>query len=175
MLAMLFFGTCNTLVMKWQDQIEVADPIINEDGKKEKQLFNHPFFQCANMFVGEFMCLFVFFAKTRFNKSSSDQAIPLSPGGQVAETTKLKTKINPIYLAVPAMCDICGSTLMFVALTQCAASIYQMMRGIIVLVTAILSILFLGRKQYCHHWSSLFSIVAGVAIVGLVGIIMTNK
>ena len=63
---------------------------------------------------------------------------------------------------------------MFVALTQCAASVYQMMRGIIVLITAILSIMFLGKKQYCHHWSSLFSIVAGVAIVGVVGVTMSK-
>jgi len=49
-----------------------------------------------------------------------------------------------------------------------------MMRGIIVLITAIMSILFLGKKQYCHHWTSLVVIVAGVAIVGLVGIMSTD-
>lgn len=64
----------------------------------------------------------------------------------------------------------CGSTLMFVALTQCAASVYQMMRGIIVVITAAMSILFLGAKQYTHHWVSLFMIVAGVAIVGIVSV-----
>ena len=89
--------------------------------------------------------------------------------------TKLKTSINPLLLALPATFDICGSTLMFVALTQCAASIYQMMRGIIVLITAIMSIIFLGNKQYCHHWSSLFVIVAGVAVVGLIGVISSNN
>lgn len=87
----------------------------------------------------------------------------------------LKTTINPLLLAIPATCDICGSTLMFVALTQCAASVYQMMRGIIVLITALLSVAFLGKKQYIHHWSALFSIVLGVAIVGLVGIQMSKK
>jgi hypothetical protein len=35
---------------------------------------------------------------------------------------------------------------MFVALTQCAASVYQMMRGIIVVITAGMAMLFLGRK-----------------------------
>jgi len=49
-----------------------------------------------------------------------------------------------------------------------------MMRGIIVLITAIMSIFFLGKKQYCHHWSSLFTIVLGVFIVGLVGILASN-
>jgi len=59
---------------------------------------------------------------------------------------------------------------MFVALTQCAASVYQMMRGSIVLITAVMSVLFLGKKQYFHHWSSIFVVVAGVALVGLIGV-----
>jgi drug/metabolite transporter (DMT)-like permease len=65
------------------------------------------------------------------------------------------------------MCDVCGSSLMFVALTMCAASVYQMMRGIIVIITALLAMIFLGKKQYAHHWLSLFMIVAGLAIVGV--------
>jgi hypothetical protein len=35
-----------------------------------------------------------------------------------------KTKINPALLAIPAAADLCGSTLMNVALTLCPASIY---------------------------------------------------
>jgi len=127
------------------------------------------------MFVGELMCLFVYFGKKMTQKKKTDEdEVPLSPGTQAATENKLKTSINPLLLAIPATFDICGSTLMFVALTQCAASIYQMMRGIIVLITAIMSILFLGNKQYCHHWSSLFVIVAGVAVVGLVGVISSS-
>lgn len=55
---------------------------------------------------------------------------------------------------------------MFVALTQCAASVYQMMRGAIVIITAIFSVLFLKRSQYAHHLIALVIIVAGVALVG---------
>ena len=45
-----------------------------------------------------------------------------------------------------------------------------MMRGIIVVITAAMSIRFLGAKQYIHHWVSLFMIVSGVAIVGIVSV-----
>ena len=45
-----------------------------------------------------------------------------------------------------------------------------MMRGAIVLITALMSILFLKRKQYFHHMVALFLIVAGVALVGYSGI-----
>ena len=127
MLTMLIMGTCNTIVMKAQDQVVVKKgPDIDDKGNLVKHKFTHPYFQCANMFVGELCCLLVYFAKKSLTKKKveGEDVTPLSPGGQMAKETKLKTNINPILLAIPASCDICGSTLMFVALTQCAASVY---------------------------------------------------
>ena len=63
----------------------------------------------------------------------------------MAEQVKLKTNVNPLWLAIPASCDVCGSTLSFFALTMCAASVYQMIRGIIVLVVAGMAKVFLGK------------------------------
>ena len=77
---------------------------------------------------------------------------------------------NPLLLAIPALCDFCGSTLMFIALTMVPASVYQMMRGFINVVTPFMSIIFLKRKQYGHHWVGVVSIVAGVAGVGAVAL-----
>jgi drug/metabolite transporter (DMT)-like permease len=57
---------------------------------------------------------------------------------------------------------------MFIALTMCPASVYQMMRGSIVVITALMSMAFLGRKQYRHHWTGIVLIVLGVVLVGLV-------
>jgi len=45
-----------------------------------------------------------------------------------------------------------------------------MMRGIIVFITAGLAVTLLGEKRYVHHWLALLSIVAGVAIVGIVSV-----
>lgn len=147
---MLIFGTCNTLVMKAQDEVVVGtytDPVTLETSD---QKFTHPYFQCANMFVGELMCLVVYFSRraccAKKVSEQEEEAIPLSPGAQMAQQTQLKTNINPLLLAIPATFDFCGSTLMFVALTQCAASVYQMMRGIIVVITAGMAMFFLGRK-----------------------------
>jgi len=44
------------------------------------------------------------------------------------------------------------------------------MRGIIVFITAGLAVTLLGEKRYVHHWLALLSIVAGVAIVGIVSV-----
>ena len=43
------------------------------------------------------------------------------------------------------------------------------MRGSIVVITALMAVWFLRRKQYAHHWVSIMAIVAGVFIVGYVG------
>jgi hypothetical protein len=56
MLAFLVFGSFNTLVLKNMDLVEVG---YDEDLQKPKR-FRHPYFQCANMMLGMFMCLFYY-------------------------------------------------------------------------------------------------------------------
>lgn len=46
-----------------------------------------------------------------------------------------------------------------------------MMRGLIVVITALMSVIFLGRKQYRHHVVGIIMILAGVFIVGLVSVL----
>lgn len=61
MILMMLFGTANTIVMKYQDDFVVGE---NPDGSE--RVFTHPYFQCANMFLGELCCLFVFFGKRMY-------------------------------------------------------------------------------------------------------------
>src|SRR5205085_4383344 len=72
-------------------------------------------------------------------------------------------------LALPACCDIAGTTLMNVGLLFVAASIYQMTRGALVLFVGLFSVVFLKRKLYLYHWFSLLLVVVGVGLVGLAG------
>lgn len=95
----------------------------------------------------------------------------MSPGTKAADQVLLKTNINPFLLAIPAAFDIVSSSLMNVALTLIPASIYQMLRGMIIIVTATMSILFLKRKLYVHHWSSIAVIFTGVALVGVAALL----
>mmetsp|Transcript_6838 Transcript_6838/g.11540 ORF Transcript_6838/g.11540 Transcript_6838/m.11540 type:complete len:329 (-) Transcript_6838:131-1117(-) len=64
---------------------------------------------------------------------------------------------------------------MYIALTQCAASVYQMMRGFIVVITAFMAVIFLKKKQYLHHWVSIVIIFIAVFLVGLIGIMEGNN
>ena len=82
--------------------------------------------------------------------------------------------VKVFLLALPACCDITGTTFMNVGLLFVAASIYQMTRGALVLFVGLFSVLFLHRKLYLYQWAALFIVVLGVAIVGLAGAIAPN-
>ena len=82
--------------------------------------------------------------------------------------------LSVLLLALPACCDITGTTLMNVGLLFVAASIFQMTRGALVLFVGVFSVLFLHRKLYLYQWSALFIVVLGVALVGLAGSIAND-
>ncbi|KAK4157111.1 hypothetical protein C8A00DRAFT_12003 [Chaetomidium leptoderma] len=78
-------------------------------------------------------------------------------------------------LALPAICDILGTTLMNAGLLLVAASIYQMTRGALVLFVGLFSVAFLKRRLHAFQWLSLVGVVLGVGIVGLAGAIQPDK
>jgi len=86
----------------------------------------------------------------------------------------LKTSINPLMLFLPSICDNMSSSLMFIALGFIPASVYQMTRGIIVFITAMMSVIFLKRTLYRHHITALIFIVGGIAVVGVAVMLFKN-
>ena len=59
---------------------------------------------------------------------------------------------------------------MLVGLTQCAASVYAMLRGFIVVIVAFYSIILLKHRYTQRKWISIVAIFIGVAIVGIVSV-----
>jgi drug/metabolite transporter (DMT)-like permease len=170
MIGMLTFGTLNTIVGKYLDTEQAPQ---NSGIEGRCYYFTHPYLQTAVMFFGELTCFGLLFIKLYMDKRKAvaqNDALLLSPGAQVAQQVKMKTNINPLLVAIPASCDVCGSTTTFIALVLVPASTYQMMRGCIVVITAFMSIIFLGRKQYRHHWVGIVCIISGVAWVGAVSV-----
>lgn len=78
-------------------------------------------------------------------------------------------------LALPAACDIMGTTLMNAGLLLVAASIYQMTRGALVLFVGLFSVVFLHRRLFAFQWLSLVGVVLGVGVVGLAGYIWPDS
>jgi drug/metabolite transporter (DMT)-like permease len=165
---MLFTGTINTILNKLQDLVCVS----NCDAEKSLQhLFEQPLFQTLNMFVGEALCLLVYYIGSLYQKrttvqAEADENEPLLSN----ETLEMKGTSN-LLLWIPTLCDLTATTLMNVGLIYISASIYQMLRGSVVLFTGIFSTLFLNRKHPNYRWLALFTVFLGVAIVGLAGIV----
>lgn len=72
-----------------------------------------------------------------------------------------------LYLALPAIFDIIGTTIMSLGLLFVPASIFQMCRGALVLFVGLFSVVFLKRRLERYQWLSLFQVCAGVFLVGL--------
>ena len=180
MLGMLISGSYDTIALKLQSQ----ENAIGRDGGPERPYY-HPFFQTATMFLGQTMNLALYFIlrtceKRRVLKLAGDMAPEererlLNPEEHTARLLGKRSDINPILMAIPALFDTVASTLVFIGLTRVAASVYQMMRGLIVFYTALFSIAFLRRRLYRHHFTSLLFIVGGVAIVGVAPIVLDTS
>jgi hypothetical protein len=84
------------------------------------------------MFIGEVLCLGIFALKSAIWGNGVKEGFKK----QIAER-------HPIWMAIPGSCDLCGSSCLLLAMTMCAASVYQMVRGSIVIITATYALIFL--------------------------------
>ncbi|WFC96389.1 hypothetical protein MBRA1_003046 [Malassezia brasiliensis] len=77
-----------------------------------------------------------------------------------------------VMFVVPALCDICATTLMNSALIIMPVSIFQMTRGALVLWVGLFSVMFLHHRLRLYEWVSLVLVMLGVAIVGLSSVLV---
>jgi len=112
---------------------------------------------------------------TALNGSGATNGVSKTADAGESSTNGVLSGWRVLLLALPATCDICGTTLMNVGLLLVAASIYQMTRGALVLFVGLFSVVFLRRKLHLFQWLSLIGVVSGVAIVGLAGAIQPDK
>ncbi|RUO96660.1 hypothetical protein BC936DRAFT_141658 [Jimgerdemannia flammicorona] len=83
---------------------------------------------------------------------------------------ELRTQLN-----IPFPLSLSHHQLMNVGLIYTSASVYQMLRGAVVIFTGTFSWLFLHRQLRVYKWASLFLVVFGVSIVGLSSVLFPQK
>ncbi|XP_043484492.1 solute carrier family 35 member F6-like [Leptopilina heterotoma] len=153
-LLMVITGSFNTLSVKY------ADKLTSKGKDGELRHFTHPFMQSAFMFVGEMMCLLVFkLAFCYYNRQANGSV-------ETNALTKGSRDFNPKILAIPALCDTIGTSIMYVGLTMTYASSFQMLRGSVIIFTGILSVAFLERKLGTQKWTGIILVLLGLIIVG---------
>ncbi len=106
--------------------------------------------------MGEMACLFVFKIWYYSVKCSKKDISTFGP-----------QKFIPFVWAIPAMCDLLGTSTMYLALTWTYAASFQMLRGSVIIFTGILSVAFLGNKLKLHQWLGMFCVMVGLVIVGV--------
>ncbi|KAI8615113.1 hypothetical protein BC830DRAFT_1242235 [Chytriomyces sp. MP71] len=179
---MLFTGTCNTLLNKWQDMQCVRD--CDATDPRARKLFEQPVWQTLTMFVGESGCLAAFALLSRgtgrgtgTTTGTGDASAPLISNTQEEdeeeeEEEEEEEALTPLegpsllLLWLPTLCDLMATSLMNIGLLFVSASVYQMLRGSVVLFTGTFSTLFLGRKHPSYRWFALVTVFVGVSLVG---------
>ena len=168
---MLISGCANSLLNKFQDKQCVSNCSAPPS---EQHMFEQPVFQTVQMFIAELLVvLVVLLNRWQARRSQNLEGYQVISGDDEDEQVargprpqKLSGK-KILLLAIPATCDICGTTLMNIGLLAVPVSIYQMVRGAIVLFVGSFSIIFLKRTLTKKQWIGLISVTAGVSIVGL--------
>ena len=179
---MLLTGSANTLSKKVAYQTE-------SDGEH----WHKPWTCTLVMFTGELMCLCLFAWRQKgegcawFTCRRATPADALSGGGSsYADLTRAKqdrdsrgrgrsaghfgsaiTLRSGLVCFLPACCDLGGTTLSGIGLLFTTASVWQMLRGSIILFTGVLSVVFLKRKLERFKWVGMAITIVGITIVGV--------
>jgi drug/metabolite transporter (DMT)-like permease len=176
---MLTAGTVQTVSLKFQDRT-----IVDQETRAH---FSHPAVQSLEMFIGEFLCLIPHLAVWLCTRStqaalarqagtSLDSIDPEAALELYFKQRSLRAKVcGVISFAIPAACDAFATTLLNVGLLLTFASVYQMLRGSLVLFTGLLAATVLRKKLHTHHWIGMMLILIGALIIGLVSVIQEGS
>jgi drug/metabolite transporter (DMT)-like permease len=181
---MLVFGTMTAITMKMQLEMMCVG-----FGKVE-HTFDKPFFQSIAMFVAMLVALPLQWVlncvnrkRTETKKGTENEALlsgeeqPVSiqdiPSAATEEQKKPEPKkpTHPIVIAIPSLCDLIASTIMTFGLIYISVSVFQMLRGSMVIFSAILTRIFLpGRRVASYQLVGIGMCFVALCMVGAAGI-----
>ena len=164
--AMILFGSLNTIVRKAQmvtcasSSFPVNPDLANQCDDISQEPFNKPWIGNCFMFIGELLLFLVVASDRRRTSTNAIISLPELPW---------------YYFSVPAVLDVLGSGLSGVSMLFISASTWQLLRGSIILYTALLSVIFLGRKLGAQHVTGLLITVLGLTLVGISAYLETTE
>ncbi|CAL8106964.1 unnamed protein product [Calicophoron daubneyi] len=165
---MLVSGTINTISKKLQLDCRAAG-YFNHTANNTRTVheFSKPWFQSLLMFLGEFVCFFIFLGVRAHKKRRmirDGTYVEPAPGEKPAGMV-YKPVFHWIFV-LPAALDLIGSSVASIGLLFIDASIWQMLRGSLIVFAGLLSICILKRRLYGFHWTGIVLTVIGLAVVG---------
>ena len=139
--------------------------------------FVHPFFQCFFMFLAEFICLPIFHIKNLIKRYKKKASQPIQDAHELSQHSEHPSKRKKVQLYLylsPAGADFIASVFYFYATYFTAASVLQMMNGVVLCATCLYSKIFLRRKFFRHHYTGIGLTVTGVIIIAVSNILLSH-
>ncbi|XP_033127912.1 solute carrier family 35 member F6-like [Anneissia japonica] len=170
-LGMLVTGSINTLSKKAQNDCNV----VGRNGTDVHE-FDHPWFQTVLMFIGESTCLVALLISRHYERKQFRQSFSIQNNDDETQIKQLnQPRVFQFIFIIPTLCDLFGTTLAGIGLLYVTASVWQMLRGSIIVFAGILSRLFLKRKLKCYHWSGIVLTMFGLLLVGLSSVLQDEE
>ena len=150
----LVSGTLNSIVMK------LCYQTVSTGLTDEGHFFHKPWFMSLVMFVAMLCALPMYIYGV--GSSKSDDAPKLT----------LKTWL---IVSIPSACDLVGSSMQQVGLIFTPISVFQMLKGSILLFSAALSVWFLDKRMYRANWVGVGLCVIALTLVGISGVMAVDE
>eukprot|EP01010_Urceolus_cornutus_P004312 NODE_662_length_1445_cov_295.104585_g500_i0.p1 GENE.NODE_662_length_1445_cov_295.104585_g500_i0~~NODE_662_length_1445_cov_295.104585_g500_i0.p1 ORF type:complete len:436 (+),score=120.70 NODE_662_length_1445_cov_295.104585_g500_i0:59-1309(+) len=183
---MLFFGTLTIVTQKFLFETtayglpkyateEVCNAMNPPQHAGCQRKFSKPWFQVETMFIGMFLCLVVYEAKRWWEGRQAAKAEELQPlvgkgEGQVKRDWSVYLKILG-----PGICDLFATWCTSAALLFIPASVWQMMRGSMVIFSSIECVVFLKRKLKPYNWCGVGIVVFALCLVGVAAVMSSAE
>lgn len=165
---MLCFGSLNTLTTK------IQWTLYSVGLAGEMKRFEKPWFACLLMFLAMTAVGIIDILKTRRRKRIGMLEEPLDSksAAKVQEHSELRTFLQ---VGVPAVLDLVATGIGLVGFVYIPSSTYQMLRGAMIVFSAIESVYFLGRRMRCFNWLGVICCTCGISLVGLANALESQK
>lgn len=181
---MLTFGTCTVVIQKLILSMEGVG--LEESGSgTETHQFKKPWFQTEAMFIGMFGCLAVYEVMMCVQHKKAKKAADVSENKPLvnssgSETEKPQGSSMPRWkqyciVCTPALCDMCATAMMNVGLLWIPASVWQMLRGSMVIFSALFSKFFLKRQLHASHWTGVGLVAFALVVVAFAALMQPDR
>ncbi|ESO96502.1 hypothetical protein LOTGIDRAFT_159919, partial [Lottia gigantea] len=168
MIGMLVTGSINTISKKAQNDCSaIGYPDKSKNNTATDHDFDHPWFQTWIMFIGEMGCLIglLIVRRRELNTYRKLNVWVENTGNAPIKPPEHKRIFQWVFL-IPTVCDLIGTSLAGIGLLYVDASVWQMLRGSIIIFAGILSKIFLKRKLVLKHWCGMITVMIGLVLVG---------
>ncbi|KAL0204774.1 hypothetical protein P9112_000081 [Eukaryota sp. TZLM1-RC] len=160
---MMIFGTGTMISAK----LMLDSKSIGIDGRLKN--FDKPWFQSMAMFVSMSFCMLFFFEGQRRDRVRQSNTLLTDN-----KPRKVPDSRSYYLIAIPALFDLLATTIMTMSLILLPVSTMQLLRGSMVVFSAILNVTLLKRKLLPYRWFGVLLVSIGITCIGFSSVLSSQ-